>query len=470
MTLRGMLVASREIHQRKRKEPRRMELHVKGNRSHVAIRTDEHGNRDDLLVKLTIIAPTVTATQRLPLNLALVIDRSGSMGGQKILDAVSAAQRIVQRLGNQDYCTIVTFDDRVALIAENMQVNEPQRRLMTQALKSISVGGSTNLAGGWQLGADTLLRNPHQTECVNRVMLLTDGEANVGISDSDTLGALSGSYAARNVSTSTYGLGLNYNENLLNAMARLGQGNHYFIEQSNDIERFFSTELNQLFAAALQQCEIRIVVPAGFSCEVLGGITAVEADKTVTIKLGTLISAEQRNLYVRLVPDATTVSGDFHIETAFTGATNEGEQQHVAGAYAYRLCSVVEAAQHPEDGSISEEAAAIDLAHQQIHASAYNRVGDFWSAQQVMSVAKMRSSSMRAYGAAYDEAESEMVQHRSPATAKRAMMVNAMVSSSSGKDLDEMRQLLRELEARGEQGTHVDRLRRQIARLERQQP
>lgn len=446
-----------------------MELQVKGNRSHVAIRTDEHGNRDDLIVKLTVSAPTVTTTQRLPLNLALVIDRSGSMGGQKILDAVSAAHRIVQRMGNQDYCTIVTFDDRVALIAENMQVSEPQRRLMFQALKSISVGGSTNLAGGWQLGADTLLRNPQQGECVNRVMLLTDGEANVGISDSDTLGALSGSYATRNVSTSTYGLGLNYNENLLNAMSRLGQGNHYFIEQSNDIERFFSTELSQLFAAALQQCEIRIVVPHGFSYEVLGGITAVEADKTVSIKLGTLISAEQRSIYVRFIPDATTASGDFHITAAFTGATTEGAQQHLTGTYSVRLCSVIEAAQHPEDQSISEEAAAVDLAHQQINASAYNRVGDFQAAQSVMYSAKMRSSSLRAF-AAYDDAESEMIRPRSSATAKMAMMVNAMVSSSSGKNIDEMRKLLQDLEARGEQGTHVERLRQHIARLERQQP
>ncbi len=445
-----------------------MELHVKGNRSHVAIRTDEHGNRDDLIVKLTITTPTTAATQRLPLNLALVIDRSGSMSGQKILDAINAAQRIVQRMGNQDYCTIVTFDDRVALLAENMQVNDPQRRLMSQALQNIHVGGSTNLAGGWQLGADTLLRNPQQAECVNRVMLLTDGEANVGISDSDTLGALSGSYAARNVSTSTYGLGLHYNENLLNTMARLGQGNHYFIEQSSDIERFFSTELNQLFAAALQQCEIRIVVPAGFSCEVLGGITAVEANQTVSIKLGTLISAEQRNIYVRLVPDATTVSGDYVITTVFTGATNEGEQQLVEGTYAYRLCSVIEAAQYPEESSISEEAATIDLAHQQINASAYNRVGDFQSAQRIMAGAKMRSTSLRQYGA-YDEAENEMIQPRSQAMAKMSMMVNAMVSSSSGKDLNEMRQLLQDLEARGEQGSHVDRLRRHIARLERRQ-
>ena len=76
-------MAARDNNQRKRKEPRQMELHVKGNRSHVAIRTDEHGNRDDLLVKLTVSAPTVTTTQRLPWNLARVIDRSGSMGGAK---------------------------------------------------------------------------------------------------------------------------------------------------------------------------------------------------------------------------------------------------------------------------------------------------------------------------------------------------------------------------------------------------
>jgi hypothetical protein len=80
----------------------------------------------------------------------------------------------------------------------------------------------------------------------------------------------------------------------------------------------------------------------------------------------------------------------------------------------------------------------------------------------------MRSTSLRQYGA-YDEAENEMIQPRSQAMAKMSMMVNAMVSSSSGKDLNEMRQLLQDLEARGEQGSHVDRLRRHIARLERRQ-
>jgi Ca-activated chloride channel family protein len=447
-----------------------MQMKLTSNRTHIAMQSTASGTREDGIIKIALQAPAVAGTQRVPLNLGIVIDRSGSMQGQKLADAIVAAQRIVQRLSAEDYCTIVTFDNQVALLADNLLANEANQRLIQHALQSVQAGGSTNLSEGWKLGADTLLRNNQHTTCVNRVMLLTDGEANHGITDQATLGVLSGSYAARNVSTTTYGLGMHYNESLLNTMAQHGQGNHYFIEESNDIERFFGSELNELFAAALQQCTVQLSIPAGFSYEVLGGMPHTATEQTVTLSIGTMIAHEQRSIYLRLIPADHTVPGSYTITATFTGTDSTGTAQQFEGTLALQLCSVIEAQQHPEDSDISAEAANVDMAYQSALANNYNRMGDYGNARQVMSAAKMRSASLSRHSMSfYDAIETEMMAPRSMATQKRAMAASARGRNMSIKDLAAMEIMLAEYEASGEQGVHVDLLRRQIEQMKRSQ-
>ena len=120
------------------------------NRSHVDLGRDEQGLANEIIMRLTVLAPELTQTQRprMPLNIGLVIDRSGSMSGQKLTDAVAACQRIVGRLTSEDRCTIVTFDDEAQLLADGNYVTDAQRNLISTALGVVRSGGSTNLSGG----------------------------------------------------------------------------------------------------------------------------------------------------------------------------------------------------------------------------------------------------------------------------------------------------------------------------------
>jgi Ca-activated chloride channel homolog len=126
---------------------------------------------------------TSTATRR-PLNLSLVIDRSGSMAGQPLRHAISAAQKLVDRLTPADYLSVVIYDDTAETILQPQLVSD--RQAIKTIIGGIRAGGCTNLSGGWLLGCD-LVKSRQSAECLNRVLLLTDGQANFGVVDPQIL-------------------------------------------------------------------------------------------------------------------------------------------------------------------------------------------------------------------------------------------------------------------------------------------
>ncbi len=199
----------------------------------------------DLL--LTITPPPVAAEaslrERPPLNLALVIDRSGSMGGTKLSFARKAARFLAGELTGRDRLAIVSFDDEVNVVVPSRPVADPQPFIA--AINTIHSGGCTALFDGWRAGA-TQVAEHLDPGAMNRVLLLSDGQANEGLTNQEQIAAKVAGLTQRGISTSAFGLGDDFDEDLMGAMAAAGDGTLAHIETPSQLADLYASELQGL--------------------------------------------------------------------------------------------------------------------------------------------------------------------------------------------------------------------------------
>ena len=230
-----------------------------------------HANSVDALIRLQ--APEQpkesAAKPRTKLNIALVIDRSGSMAGEPIREAKNAAKFVVEHLGQTDRCAIVVYDDRVDTLMPATPVEDKNQ--FFNALKSLTSRGSTDLHQGWLQGAETLA--PYSSEtAISRVILLSDGNANAGLVDDDAICLQVARLAASGVTTSTLGLGRDFNERLMTSMARSGRGRCYYGETAADLLGPFREEFDLLAAIAARKIACLLKPARDVGVEVLNGL------------------------------------------------------------------------------------------------------------------------------------------------------------------------------------------------------
>ncbi len=199
----------------------------------------------DLL--LTITPPPAAAAaslrERPPLNLALVIDRSGSMGGTKLSYARKAARFLAGELTGRDRLAIVSFDDEVQIVVPSRPVSDPQPFIA--AINTIHSGGCTALFDGWRAGA-TQVAEHLDPGAMNRVLLLSDGQANEGLTNQEQIAAKVAGLTQRGISTSAFGLGDDFDEDLMGAMAAAGDGTLAHIETPSQLADLYASELQGL--------------------------------------------------------------------------------------------------------------------------------------------------------------------------------------------------------------------------------
>ncbi|THF87206.1 VWA domain-containing protein [Deinococcus sp. KSM4-11] len=196
-----------------------------------------------LLVRIHPAAAPVTSARRPPLNLSFVLDRSGSMSGTPIAMARTAIQVALRLMQPHDRVSVVAFDDRVETVVPSQLATDPEA--LCRAVAGITDRGSTALHAGWLEGA-MLIAQHLDPQALNRVLLLSDGQANQGETRADVIAQHVKGLTARGVSTSTIGLGHDYDEALLQGMADAGDGNYEHIEHDDALPAFFAAELQGL--------------------------------------------------------------------------------------------------------------------------------------------------------------------------------------------------------------------------------
>ncbi len=201
-----------------------------------------HAQRLQVLVRIQAPdADPATIKPRPPYHLALVIDHSGSMSGEPLHEAKRCARHIIDQLKPDDRASLIQFDNRVDVLVPANPVGD--HKALHRALKGIEEGGCTNLHGGWEAGGQALLEYVQQAG-LSRVILLSDGNANEGLTETDRISRQCGQFAERGVTTSTYGLGRDFNEDLMVTMAKAGQGNHYYGATAQDLFEPFAEEFD----------------------------------------------------------------------------------------------------------------------------------------------------------------------------------------------------------------------------------
>ncbi|MDQ1593024.1 MAG: Ca-activated chloride channel [Pyrinomonadaceae bacterium] len=201
----------------------------------------------DVLIRVTPPEPqAVDAARRRPaLNLSLVLDRSGSMGGAKIQHAREAARYCIDQLLPTDRLSVVIFDEAIEVLIPSQPA--ANKAALKESLAHIHARGSTALHEAWVRGGIQV--SEHLSDAgINRVLLITDGQANVGLTNTDEIVTQSLNLHRRGVSTSTIGIGTDFNEDLLLPMAEAGGGNAWHVETADDMGRIFSVELEGLIA------------------------------------------------------------------------------------------------------------------------------------------------------------------------------------------------------------------------------
>lgn len=273
----------------------------------------------DVLLKISSPEPVAT-NPRPRLNLGLVLDRSGSMSGDRKIDyARAAAAFAVEQLLATDRVSLTVFDDEIETLFSNGEVADKSRLLASIA--GITPRGSTDLHGGWAVGAKQTQANL-VVEGLNRVLLLSDGQANVGVVETDPIATAVNRAARAGVSTTTLGLGDDYNEDLLETMARSGDGNYYYIEHPSQLPTLFGAELMGLAASFGTAATLAVESPNGTA--VIDVLNNFAQDQDGRWQLPNLIAGMPVYALVRLHVPAVTGSGEvcqFQIECLPTNAT-----------------------------------------------------------------------------------------------------------------------------------------------------
>lgn len=288
-----------------------------------------NGSDGKVGVALTLTAAEIEQLNTQPLqhaDLVIVLDRSGSMQGQKISDARQAVIRFIERLTAGDRLSLVTYSNGVNTIFPLVPMDESHRRQVKAAVQRIYSGGGTNLGGGLQRGIQTLLQTPADGR-QRKVILISDGLANHGITDPRALGNMASGAIEHNFSVSTVGVGYDFNEMLMTTIADHGAGSYYFLENPNAFAQVFEKEFQSTRNVAASALEIRVPLKDGVKLIHAGGYPITNRDGFAVIHPGDLLSGQQRKLFLTFkVPtdkERRFNLGGYHIQFTSNGISRQ---------------------------------------------------------------------------------------------------------------------------------------------------
>jgi Ca-activated chloride channel family protein len=254
-----------------------------------------------LVADLAAAGRRATTRDAPPLNLALAIDVSGSMAGDKLDAARRTAVAVAEALGPRDRLTVVAFAGDASLLLDARPMDPAGRRAAVRAISKLASGGGTNLFAGWLLAVEHVaIAMAAEAGASHRLLLLSDGETNQGITDRSELAGHAGELLKRGIITSCVGIGDGYDEELLGAMAEAGGGRLHDAGAAHEIAEVVLGELGESRNALVERATLRLTVPASIRAEVVGAWSQAVLPGAIEVLVGSLLPGRPKRVVFRL--------------------------------------------------------------------------------------------------------------------------------------------------------------------------
>jgi len=287
--------------------------------------------QDDVVtVLLELQAPPapVTAAPRAAHTIVVVLDRSGSMSGPRLFAAKSALVSLIDRLDPTDKLGVVVFDNTAQVVLPTRPLADHGKASAKAAVHAIETGGNTDLSSGYLRALQEAKGAAGESGAT--IVLLSDGHANAGITDPASLKKLAGDSYGHGVTTSTIGIGLGYDEQVLVGLTEGGQGNHSFAEQPEAAATALAGEVEGLLSKNVQAANLLVRMGPDISTiNVLNDLPSTAAPDGVLIELGDFYADETRRLVLAIeVPGRASLGVAQVAELVFTYVELPGLVQH----------------------------------------------------------------------------------------------------------------------------------------------
>ena len=262
------------------------------------------GTTEDTLLFTTVTGGDLDKISAPPLNLAIVIDRSGSMKGARIANAIEAATGTIARLRDGDSVTVVSFDTEAQIVVPPTIASATNRDAMTAAVRAIRLGGDTCISCGLETAANAMSASPViMGDHVSRMMLLSDGATNHGVTDASGLRALADRMRDKGCAISTIGVDVDFDEKVMALLASESNGRHYFVANAGDLPAVFSQEFDSLLASVAREAELQIELAPGVELEQVFDRTFRRENGRIIVPFGTFSAKQQKTVLLKLRVD-----------------------------------------------------------------------------------------------------------------------------------------------------------------------
>lgn len=271
----------------------------------------------EVLLKVDYSAVASAPSTRPPLNIALVIDSSGSMAEEKKFSyALEAAREVVRNFSSQDVVSLIAFNDRAIVLSPAGKV--VNSTFLLHRLEEISPAGYTDLSAGLLEGVAQINSKSADGQ-IKQVLFLTDGNANRGITDAAGLRRIAEKGRAKGIRFSALGVGTDFNEKLLAEIAKPSDGRYTYVRTAEQIPTAFIEELHGLLEVVAQNVRIEIAVKGGSISRVYGQLRdSAATGRTHTMNLGGVRAGEDGTVLLAIKPADFQQGGAVEVTTALT--------------------------------------------------------------------------------------------------------------------------------------------------------
>ena len=300
------------------------------------------GASQQLLARIGLSTERRTSNERPPVNVALVVDTSGSMEGRAIEDARAASLALLDSLSKEDRISVVVFHSKAEVLLPSTRIDDADMKELRQKIAGMKAQGTTEMSAGLRLALNEVEKNLVQ-QGVNRVVMLGDGVPN----DDHLVESLTAEATSRGISITTLGLGNDYDEILMGRIAQQSGGKFSYIEDSTKVASFFKEEVVRLHKVVAKNAVLELRPGPGVVVQNVVGRPASRSDRFMTVHLGDLTLGEQQEIVVELAANPTKdgstvealdavlrwqdgIGGESHEERVFIGAKATVDEARIA--------------------------------------------------------------------------------------------------------------------------------------------